>query len=580
MDYQDKTKRKQVLGSISGWDRLTTAEPEDSTHIPSNDHEYTLPDLYLELKGLINRLDPNQIEYLIKLISEHINDKNNPHQDTLEKMGTSVIKELYNLWIETGHIGDEDTFLKQLFQYVRIADLETTLKGEALDQVPSVYTAAKLVEKHNTDMDAHANLLEAIFPGSPLPGYPTYAVHASVGIPDVIEVKRTGKQYVVNPYGIFVECPENTLLPDYTFGEPAYPIFGAYSNAITYSEDFSKSVWTKTNCTIEKSSAVTSPRVENDFAYFMKETQDTTTKVHRLTYTASFVTDKVYTFSVYVYPVNRNAFRLNVHDNIAGTYSEAGFDLEDELIFLNDQRETDRVYAGMSKLPSGWFRLWLTFKSKATRDDTLDLILADIYDGDQSYIGNGLSGACLFGAQLSEGSMVPPYLYTNGSAVSCGTTSVRLPLDSSWYNPKASTIVMETNNITPLVQLATHELYTFGDGATSIAINARFPTSHKGRPYFVSHGTNNTAMKSRWGVATDKERIIVGQSYNDSEMSYVFTGGEPVSDKLTSVINQNSKYLYIGCDRYLNNPMNGYLFRFEYYPFKCTLDNLKYFLGD
>ena len=132
-DEYYKTKRQEAIGSISGWDVITTAEPDVSTHVPSNDSEYTLPDLYLQLKNLMNRIDPDQIEYLIRSIRTHIADKENPHYVTLDKMNTNVVKELYKLWQQEGHTSDgdtEDQFLKQLFQYVQIANVQETLEGK------------------------------------------------------------------------------------------------------------------------------------------------------------------------------------------------------------------------------------------------------------------------------------------------------------------------------------------------------------------------------------------------------------------------------------------------------------------
>lgn len=571
---------KQILGVISGWDKITTADPEDGEYNPSNNHLYTLPDLFLQLKQLIDRIDPDQIEYLIKIISEHINDDRNPHKTTLEKMGTNVIKELYDLWLETGHIGNKDVFLKQLFQYVKIADLDTTLRGEALDEVTSVYDVYQSILRHNTDLEAHDNLLRAIFPGSPLPGHPTYCVHGCIGVPDAVEVTRTGAQYVCNPYGVLTLVPDNVLEPDCSFGEPAYPIFGAYSNSLTYSEDFTNNHWAKLNVTVEDSSSIYSPRVQNKFAQYLKESKDTEPKRHGVTARFTAEADKAYTASIYVYPVNRTSFNITLSGAWdLGEYATIGFDLERNLVHLNDARDETRITGGMTRLPSGWYRVWITFKPNVAGTGSIQYNLCDIYDGDATYNGDGASGACVFGAMVNEGTMVAPYTPTSGSVSNVSATIVRLPLDTEWYNKDASTIIMETTNITSMVQGASHELYTFGAGATSISMTARFPTTHKNRIYFTTYGETSAALKNRWSVAYTGKRIVFGQSYDTKSITYCYSGSEPVEDAITEKVNSKAKYFYIGCDRFQKNCMNGYLFRFEYYPFKCTKDNLEFFVG-
>ena len=582
------TQRVKVLGVASGWDQITTAQPEDSTRIPSNDHEYTLPDLYLMVKRLLNSLDPDRLEYITRLISEHIHDYNNPHRTSLEKMDTSVLKELYNLWLEHGYTGSEDVFLKQLFQYVKIADLETTREGTSLDQVPSVYSAATIVEDHNTSTDVHAELLTAMFPGTPLPGQPTYAILGLVsnaGVPDALEVKRTGKMWVSNSFGDLIEVDENKIKPDYTLGDPALPVFKGYSNSVTYSEDLSNSFYTKTNVTVEKSTSIYSPRVLDEFVYYVKESQDETPKEHKLTFKVSNLTkDRLYTVSAYVYPVNRNAFIIKVPSNLAGEYSTVGYDFTDQKYFINDAADHTVLTCGITHIPSGWYRVWLTFKAKesveadATAD--IELILADIFDGDTTYNGNGLSGACVFGVQFSESDTLVPYLPTNGSTATVGATSLKLPVDEEWFNKDASTIILEISNVSPLVQMNTSTIYALANDNTSQALEVKFPTSHNNRPYFTSYSDSNTVLTQKWGNTNDSLRSVVGQSYNTTEMTYLSTGGDPISEAISSPVNSSPKYFYLGCNRYSNDPLNGYIFGFIYYPFKCSIDNLKFFLED
>lgn len=601
-DTYFKTRRQQVLGSISGWDRLTTAQAEDSTHIPSNDHAYTLPDLYLMLKRIMSRIDPDQIEYLIKSIQEHINDKDNPHQTSLDKMSTSVIKEMYNLWINEGYEGTEDQFLKQLFQYVKIADLETTLAGQALDQVPSVYTASKLVERHDLSVDAHTNLITSMFPGTPLQGPPTYAVLGLVSqakVPEDVIVERSGTMWVSNSFGHLIEVEPNTIKPDWTLGEPALPIFDSFSNTLLYSEDFSKlpssttvdKLKSVTNLTVEKSTSIYSPRVADEFVWYLKETQDTSPIEHYLSYATSVEQDKVYTYSVYVKPVNRRGAKIKVLSRVSGItdakFSFISYDFVSKEIYIPEQAKAiGTMTGGMAELASGWWRIWVTFKSQVTeRSTNIYFYLSDILGGDFTYAGNGASGAGIFGHQFTESATVTPYIPTTTAAVSVGATTIKIPVNTEWFNKDASTVIVEVTNPrnTTISNGKTKEVYTLANSASTFSLTCTYPeTTVKYSPYF-SGQSGGTTIANGYGNTNTAMRSILGQTFDNTSVISVSTGGDPIEIQINKKINDNPKYFYLGCPRTTSSTtsrLNGYLFRFEYYPFKATSDNLKYFLED
>ena len=589
VDLTNATKRTRVLGSISGWDRITTDEAEDNTHIPSNDHEYTLPDLYLQLRDLINKLDPEKIEYLIKLISEHINDKDNPHKTTLDKMGTSVIKELYKLWLEKGYIGSEEIFIKQLFQYVKIADLDTTREGQAIDQIPSVFSAATLIKDHNESIDVHENLLAAMFPGTDLQGPPTYSIIGNIGripLTDAI-VERSGIQYVVNSFGVLEKVEENELKPDWSYGEPGYPIFAAYSNQIKYSEDLSNSIYSSFFGTLEVADFVNSPISLDKNVYFFKE--DTSIdSFHRVSVHGDFEQDHVYTFSCYVYPVNRAACGLNLNNEISDDlYNHIGFDFISESVHINEHANKERISGGINKLPSGWYRVWITFKPTKDINSTIDICPLDIYDGDLTYDGNGESGICIFGVQLSETPTVAPYLPTNGKIASCGNTNLSIKTSDKWFNPTQSTIVVSVSNIPAVANTTGNQQYVYkvsgldNDKVTKVTMLGRYYTGAEQKPYFVIYN-DRQQTKTVLGETNTLYKSIFVQSYSniDKTACFGYLNGEPSEQTLQYPINEIIDTIYLGSDSNVNHYLNGYLFEFIYYPFKANTEQIKFFFGD
>ena len=145
-------------------------------------------------------------------------------------MGTSVLQELYLLWLKSGHTGEREDFIKQLFQYVEIADIDTTLQGESLNKVTSVRGVKEFLNKHNTDPDAHEVLWETMFPGSYIDAIPSMALHGYIGLPDFFEVQRNSTLDVMDRSGKFITLPENKLTEDYSVGDPAFPIFPEKTN--------------------------------------------------------------------------------------------------------------------------------------------------------------------------------------------------------------------------------------------------------------------------------------------------------------------------------------------------------------
>lgn len=575
-----KTKRTGVIGVISDWDYLTTSK-EENQDIPPSDHEYTINDLYLQLRTLIDTLNLEQLQRLEQLITIHINNGKNPHKTNLKNMGTSVLKELYNLWIENGHIGTEEVFLKQLFQYVKIADVETTLEGKALDEVPSVRAASELVKVHNDNEDAHEALFSAIFPGEEVKFFPTFAVHGFIGLQKYINVSRPGTMWFTNKFGKLEESAVNTLPADYSFGDPCFPIFGSNKNYLIQSENFASANWNVTHGTISKSSAIPNLRVFNDFAYYFTESQDSSPVEHILkpTDVINVTQGKTYTISIYVYPINRPCFGIRVSKSVVGSYGYVQFDLENQLTFISQGANSKAITGGITALTSGWYRVWMSIKATATGVLDPEFYPIDIYDGDSTYVGNGLAGACVFGAQVSDGIQISPYIPSLGSQGELAPTIVSTPT-SEWYDPTMGTFVCEISNIPPLIPDATKEIYTFGDSNKHIALNAKFPTSHANRCYFSSYMDGNGALTTHWSVANTRKTAILVQSFNKTSMLYGYFGQEPTVVKLSQKVNPNVATLYLGCDRYTNNCMDGYLYRVEYYPHHCTEGNVHFFLGE
>ena len=573
-------KKSRAIGSLADWEIITTGTPEENT-IPISDHEYTIVDLYALLRQLKNLFNPEYLDYVSSLITKHVHDMDNPHRTDLTKMNTSVLQELYLLWLEQPNEGTREEFLKVLFQYVKIADILTTLEGVALDQVPSVRGVTEVIKRHNTDLDAHSNIFSSMFPGEELHITPTLALMGMVGIPKNVEIIRAGQLSYIDEHGRVKFAEENTLPIDYTYDEGMFPIFGNITNRIKYSEDFNQSYWVKQNGSIGISEFTINPYGLGFSPVFKEDiTVNPVEHILKTNETLSVIANRVYALTWFVAPEVRKYVGLRVPTGLVGNYPYVHFDLENLTYFMNDQTDKTRVAADISTLRSGMVRICMFIRPSITGTFNPELYPIDILSGDSNYVGTGENSIAIFGAQFSECSEIPPYIPTVGTIASINATSIKLPIDN-WYNTQEGTFVIELTNVTPLQMNVSKEIFSIGDGATAISLNTRFPANHQKRAYFSAFNPSNVAFINRWSVACDRTMVTLVHGYSPTKHRFGFLESNPIETNVTNnVTNPDAKYLYLGTDRFGNNHLNGRIKRFVYYPGICTLDNINFFLGE
>lgn len=566
---------RAVVGTLSQWDKFTTRTIDDK--IPVSDHEYTIEDLFSLLNTLRRSFDANVIEEIEDLLHKHRHDFNNPHRVDLDKMNTSVVQELYKLWIEKGNQGSREDFLKVLFQYIIIADIETTRAGDAYDQVTSVKGVATVLEDHNTDANAHEAMWAKLFPGSRVDAVPSYAIHGFIGFPCDVSVSRNSPMWVLNAVGQLEQIPANTLAADYSLGNAAFPIFSAHTNLLVESENFfDTSKFSISNATIVRSSSISNLRDQNQMSLELIETVTPGSTIHGITVTQSIQTaaNTYYVISAFVRPKGRTCAGLAVSTGVGGAYPFAQFDLENQFVFVNDTVK-ERIQGHVLKLYNGWYRIWMVVKSVSAAEMSPKLYSLDIYDGDMHHQGQANVGLAVFGISVTQGETIPPYIPSSGSRGILAATTVSTNA-SSWYRKNEGTVVITATNIHGVTLDRSHELYTLGAGTSAIALTARFPAGHKDRCYFSAYANGNSQIMNAWSEASDRFWVIAVHGYSNVE-HVTGTWGTPVTSGASISVNPNVTTLYLGCDRYGGNQLNGYIKSIVYYPSKCTEDNLRFF---
>lgn len=171
-------------------------------------------------------------------------------------------------------------------------------------------------------------------------------------------------------------------------------------NLLTYSEQFDNAAWTKGNTTITANS-IASP---DGLTTADTIVENTATAAHNMTEAFAWVAGTIYTLSIYVKEQSARNFRLGFPTTqFGGVTSAANFDTTTGSVLS--------TFGGVTALSesagNGWFRFSISKAATVTSSGSLDVRLLD--GTTTSYLGDGVSGAYIWGAQLEVGSTPTAY---------------------------------------------------------------------------------------------------------------------------------------------------------------------------
>lgn len=258
---------------------------------------------------------------------------------------------------------------------------------------------------------------------------------------DLITFTRASSKWVPNAVGALTQVTTGVAAIAYdpvTLEKLGFSIEEQRTNLLTYSQDFSNGVWAKSQCAVALG-AVLAP--DGSPAYKLTETNGASSSKELSRAVTGFAAGSSYALSTYVHASDVGSARnlrlaFNSGSITAGSVS-ASFDLAAGVVI-----SATNCAALISSLGSGWFRCSIVVAATISTSSTFYITAADS-NGSASYVGDGVSGLYVWGAQLETGSFLTSYIPTTSAQATRTADSAIINNLAPWFNPAQGTLFVE-----------------------------------------------------------------------------------------------------------------------------------------
>jgi hypothetical protein len=196
--------------------------------------------------------------------------------------------------------------------------------------------------------------------------------------------------------------------PTVTFDLQGKKVYDPRQNLLVYSELFDQAAWSKNNASVSVNAAI-APNGSLTADKIVENTVGGVTHYLGGAYSGTVTSGSPLTLSVYVKSGERNEWMIRFFAGGAFTATAyCTFNSTTGLITSN-LGGTGLVEA----LANGWYRINFTASATATGAVTVGIMM--MVAGNNSWLGDGVSGAFVWGAQLTAGSTALPYTATSAT---------------------------------------------------------------------------------------------------------------------------------------------------------------------
>jgi hypothetical protein len=190
---------------------------------------------------------------------------------------------------------------------------------------------------------------------------------------------------------------------------------GARTNLLTYSNTFTNAAWT-TSLSFVTSAGTATASPDATFNAF-KLVDNTSSAEHTLYFVRTNASPETVTLSAFVKAAERTQVNLGFENNVptaSPTQCFSTFDLNSGTVLNPPVASGDysSVSSGIYSVGNGWYRIYITV-TKAVSVNTNNYPFFDtVVTGLQTYVGTGISGIYIYGAQLETGTRATAYVPT------------------------------------------------------------------------------------------------------------------------------------------------------------------------
>ena len=305
------------------------------------------------------------------------------------------------------------------------------------------------------------------------------------------------------------------------------------TNLITYSENFDETTsdWTNTNISVETNSTI-SPQGINNAA---KITEDTSNSEHQIQFVFSQTINTNYSYSVFVKANGRNYCGMN----IGASRLYANFDLTDGSVTNVQSNGTDfnNESASITSFGNGWYKCTLSGYALTINGSYVRFTLRNVESSNSflNYLGDGTSGAYIWGAQLEALSYATSYIPTlTGSTETRATETATGAGSAELINSTEGVLYAEIaafdDGLTKRISL--------NNGTTSSRVIFQYNPTLSIIKYFYVNTTNQCVLEHTLTDITNFSKIALKWKQND--FALWVDGVERDSDNSGNVLSANT----------------------------------------